>query len=268
MRDRFTYRGDSLWWFTELYLHKMRQLDRAVSVTLALEAARERHGAGTAGSGNGGPRHARCRPSRSERAHGVPVETRGRDIERRLTRGRAISSAFRPRCLDCARRCRHRVRRPPSSPPSCTARSGAQAARTGRIRRATSALSSMPWRRVWRPAISPVSASGPAAIFARDSGGIRWSDRARSMPLVTPIERLAPRERWPLPRPVATAKHAGRGGHGGDDIRSRRRVSRLRLCGRCCAGSSRRRRCCSGPGRLARWTKPAPRSMPSRRRSC
>ena len=39
MRERFTYRGDSLWWFTEIYLHKMRQLDEAVSVVLALDAA-------------------------------------------------------------------------------------------------------------------------------------------------------------------------------------------------------------------------------------
>ena len=38
MRERFTYRGDSLWWFTELYLHKMRRLDVAVSTVLALEA--------------------------------------------------------------------------------------------------------------------------------------------------------------------------------------------------------------------------------------
>jgi hypothetical protein len=38
MRERFTYRGDSLWWFTELYLHKMRRLDRAVSTVLALDA--------------------------------------------------------------------------------------------------------------------------------------------------------------------------------------------------------------------------------------
>ena len=37
MRERFVYQGDSLWWFTELYLHKMRKLDRAVSVTLALD---------------------------------------------------------------------------------------------------------------------------------------------------------------------------------------------------------------------------------------
>ena len=43
MRERFTYRGDSLWWFTELYLHKMRRLDSAVATVRALEAARERH---------------------------------------------------------------------------------------------------------------------------------------------------------------------------------------------------------------------------------
>ena len=43
MRERFTYRSDSLWWFTELYLHKMRRLDRAVDATLALDAAYEAH---------------------------------------------------------------------------------------------------------------------------------------------------------------------------------------------------------------------------------
>jgi hypothetical protein len=39
MRTRFTYRGDSLWWFTELYLHKMRRLDAAVAAVHALDAA-------------------------------------------------------------------------------------------------------------------------------------------------------------------------------------------------------------------------------------
>lgn len=39
MRDRFTYRGDSLWWFTELYLHKMGRLDDALSTVAMLEAA-------------------------------------------------------------------------------------------------------------------------------------------------------------------------------------------------------------------------------------
>ena len=43
MRQRFTFRGDSLWWFTELYLHKMRRLDTAVETVIALDLARERH---------------------------------------------------------------------------------------------------------------------------------------------------------------------------------------------------------------------------------
>ena len=43
MRDRFTYRGDSLWWFTELYLHKMRRFEAAVATLTALEAAVEQH---------------------------------------------------------------------------------------------------------------------------------------------------------------------------------------------------------------------------------
>jgi hypothetical protein len=38
MRSRFRYRDDSLWWFTELYLHKTRRLERAVTTVLALEA--------------------------------------------------------------------------------------------------------------------------------------------------------------------------------------------------------------------------------------
>lgn len=42
MRQRFTYRDDSLWWFTELYLHKMKKLDQATSTLLALERACER----------------------------------------------------------------------------------------------------------------------------------------------------------------------------------------------------------------------------------
>ena len=45
MRERFLFRGDSLWWFTELYLHKMRRIDTAVSMILALESACDREGA-------------------------------------------------------------------------------------------------------------------------------------------------------------------------------------------------------------------------------
>jgi hypothetical protein len=39
MRERFRYRGDSLWWFTEIYLHKMRRLETAVATLAALDAA-------------------------------------------------------------------------------------------------------------------------------------------------------------------------------------------------------------------------------------
>lgn len=44
MRRRFTYRGDSLWWFTELYLHKTQTVEQIFRTVMALEelAARER----------------------------------------------------------------------------------------------------------------------------------------------------------------------------------------------------------------------------------
>ncbi len=38
LRDRFTYRGDSLWWFVEIYLHKRRTLVSACRAIAALEA--------------------------------------------------------------------------------------------------------------------------------------------------------------------------------------------------------------------------------------
>ena len=46
MRERFSYRGGSLWWFTELYLHKMRRLESAVETILALDHARAAGAAG------------------------------------------------------------------------------------------------------------------------------------------------------------------------------------------------------------------------------
>src|SRR4030095_15503303 len=37
LRDRFTMRGDSLWWFAELYLHKRRVVARAFRTLRALQ---------------------------------------------------------------------------------------------------------------------------------------------------------------------------------------------------------------------------------------
>ena len=42
LRERFLYRGDSLWWFVELYLHKGRVIVEILRVVLALEALIER----------------------------------------------------------------------------------------------------------------------------------------------------------------------------------------------------------------------------------
>jgi hypothetical protein len=44
MRERFIYRADSLWWFTEIYLHKTRVFERAIETLLALDAAHSADG--------------------------------------------------------------------------------------------------------------------------------------------------------------------------------------------------------------------------------
>ena len=42
LRDRFTYRGDSLWWFAELYLHKQGVILDVWETALAFDALVER----------------------------------------------------------------------------------------------------------------------------------------------------------------------------------------------------------------------------------
>ena len=76
MRERFTYRGDSLWWFTELYLHKMRRLESAVETIVALAAARDAGAArlvvdATDAAG-------RAAAVAYGQAAGVPIEVEGR----------------------------------------------------------------------------------------------------------------------------------------------------------------------------------------------
>lgn len=76
MRERFTYRGDSLWWFTELYLHKMRRLERAVSTILALEAACDRHAPARMEVADADP-VVRVAADAFGRARGVTIDVRG-----------------------------------------------------------------------------------------------------------------------------------------------------------------------------------------------
>ena len=54
LRRRFTFRGDSLWWFAELYLHKTEVVRDLFAITAALEhlVARERPSALAVTAGN------------------------------------------------------------------------------------------------------------------------------------------------------------------------------------------------------------------------
>jgi hypothetical protein len=76
MRERFTYRDDSLWWFTELYLHKMRRVDDAIATVVALEAAREKHHAARLVI-DSADQVVRDVAGAFSRAHGFPVDVRG-----------------------------------------------------------------------------------------------------------------------------------------------------------------------------------------------
>jgi hypothetical protein len=81
MRERFSYRQDSLWWFTELYLHKSRRLEAAIATVLSLDAAREQHAPASILLETD-DLVVRDAAHTFGRAHGVPVETRGRRVER------------------------------------------------------------------------------------------------------------------------------------------------------------------------------------------
>ncbi len=75
MRERFTYRQDSLWWFTELYLHKMRRLEAAVETLLALGIAYDLEGGSfVVDTPDPAVREAAVAFGR---ARGVPIELRG-----------------------------------------------------------------------------------------------------------------------------------------------------------------------------------------------
>ena len=126
MRERFTYRGDSLWWFTELYLHKMRRLDTAVAVTLALEALRARDAPRASARRHRRPR----RPRHGAMAFGARARASGRGRRRPVPEPGGRDRAELPHrphraALAAAAGSRHRAAPGRASPRSCTRRSGA-----------------------------------------------------------------------------------------------------------------------------------------------
>ena len=136
MRDRFTYRGDSLWWFTELYLHKMRSSTRR---------AGDRWRSSGRASDDTAPRWfvdgtddvvSACRP-RVGGAHAVACDGRRRAAATSRAGSSRVALFRRPSAtlFACARRCRRPRPRPRSSPPSCTPRSGARDERAKSVHR-------------------------------------------------------------------------------------------------------------------------------------
>jgi UDP-N-acetylglucosamine 2-epimerase len=82
MRERFTYKGDSLWWFTEIYLHKVRRLEEAVATIIALDSAREQFQPDRL-LVEADTLEALAAAEAFGRARGVPMAATGRPAERR-----------------------------------------------------------------------------------------------------------------------------------------------------------------------------------------
>ena len=100
-RERFTHRGDSLWWFAELYLHKMQVANRVFRTLLALEALVERGAAGAARRGRVEPLRARPGQASSRSATESPGLAEGAVWRRHgsstCASPRARISTWRPR---------------------------------------------------------------------------------------------------------------------------------------------------------------------------
>lgn len=113
MRRRFTYRGDSLWWFTELYLHKTRTIEMLFRTILALEQAieRERPVAIAVAGGDSlvrgiAPQVAKARGVRFDGAGGFDAGGGGLarlHIRARLLTWSALASRLKPRRTPQAR---------------------------------------------------------------------------------------------------------------------------------------------------------------------
>lgn len=107
VRDRFTHRGDSLWWFAEIYLHKTRAVASAFATLGALDAlaADERPRRLTLLGANGSVHDAAAAFCA---ARGIPFEAAAPRRDDLRWQGRAYMSAAA---------LRHLRRRPPAVPP-------------------------------------------------------------------------------------------------------------------------------------------------------
>ena len=190
MRQRFHYRGDSLWWFTELYLHKMRRLDTAVAVILALDAARDAHGPARVVVDTD-DYAARAAVSAFGAARRFPVDVRGA--------GRAASRTWQSleiAVASAASRLRRARPRPAAAP------AVAAFVHTAFWREDSAADGPQQESYIGTVLDAITQAAGPEALYCvgvgprRNFRARRWWDPvagpAGHRPLVTPIELIAP----------------------------------------------------------------------------
>jgi hypothetical protein len=257
MRERFTYRRDSLWWFTELYLHKMRRLDAAVETVLALGAAHDL-GPGASRSTRR-TRPSATRPRRSARA---------RRAHRSARNGRPGRHAL----AELARRCHGAALQAPirSRHAACAPAEGGRVRAHGVLvhpdpRRETyigPVLDALVPRRA--PTICCLSAWDRGEIFARGDGGCGVTSRRCSIPghgdrtarAGVGIGRIARlwRSRYRLAADVTT----------GDDIRAAASVAGCDLWP-VLKRELEAAALINGPGRRGRWTRRRRRSTRSSR---
>ena len=155
----------------------------------------------------------------------------------------------------------------PRSRRSCTARSGAGRRGDGSAESYIGPVLDGARAATGEPPTSATSASARRPTSAPGAGGMRCAPRDPAARRV-PIERFAP-----LARAVATRARLWRDRHrmrralwASADAARAAQSSAAATAGRSSARSSPASRCCSGRGRRARWTKPAPRSTRSQPR--
>jgi hypothetical protein len=209
MRRRFTLRGDSLWWFTELYLHKTQSILGVFETIAALDALVDREGPQSITLVRGNDA-ARLLVPQVARARGIAYNgpTYGRADGSRLLRlearaawlhTSAMASRLRPRPV--------RVVRPGTIAAfvhrafwKADAGDGSAEAYIGPVLQALE-------RQVGRDGVTYVGV-GPRANFRAR----RWWDAlvADGPGAATPIEAFAPLERLGLSRGVWGARHDNR----------------------------------------------------------
>ena len=277
LRRRFTFRGDSLWWFAELYLHKQQVVARHLFAHArgARRARRARAAARRCGVVDAAA--ASCRAL-------APQVAAAR--ERPRTTARADSGAVgaaRWRAMDARA----------AGADRCGARVAAALARVARRhaarRRSLAFVHRAFWRRgrrrrqrrgLHRPGARPRSSAGcgrASVALRRRRAGVEFpraplvasAAAARPAPgAVAPIERYAPLGALRGSRAVWRERHAMRRALWDERRPARARGDpRLRLLAARPRGARRASRCCSGRGRRARWTKRPPRSTRCRRAS-